>query len=611
MSPARRLFDSSTTRGAARHSHSSAPSSPSRAGPDTRSTDCRDYYLDLFAPLPDRPSRFLLVDARGTGTSDVHQLPGARVVAGRLPREHPSCLRRATRRLVRPLRHRPAADDLAAVSRRSGDRPRSTCTATRTARSSASRSPSVTPRSGARSSSTPRIPSPTSILSHPDERNAASREPRALLRAQPRHMSYDTRLTWSGSSIAYSRGSARTPPPRPPPTGPGGRRRSPSRRARCSTRCSTRTVLPAGSARRPPLCRHSWPGTSGRSVAWSRRARSIRRPQARHGVPVGFGRGPRSGRSQRVHTSRTRALTTRRSAQQASFPARESQYAATLAALPASTLAPWRTVDYADSDFFVYEYCLHWPAPGVPEPPFPAGGRYPNVPTLILNGDLDIRTDVYQARAVARNFPRSTYLDGPEHRPCDGAVRKPQTPARPGSSGDSSNRSRRATRAVGDASRSTASSSASWNGLPMRRKRRAPPEPTARPPPTAARRGSRSRRSRTSSTAGTRFPGLTGVGLYGGKFTMTSTAGLPFTSRVWSLKLNQTRWTTDIDVTGTASVPRAAGTASASLTIGGQGTAKGDLTVSWSTRAPQAQARITGTIGGRAIDLTRPAPSHW
>ncbi len=106
-------------------------------------------------------------------------------------------------------------------------------------------------------------------------------------------------------------------------------------------------------------------------------------------------------------------------------------------------------------------------------------------------------------------------------------------------------------------------------------------------------------------------PGLTGSGLYGGKFTMTSTAGLPFTSRVWSLKLNQTKWTTDVEVTGTASVPRAAGTASASLTIGGTGTEKGQLTVTWATRAPQAQARITGTIGGRAIDLTRPAPSHW
>ncbi len=98
---------------------------------------------------------------------------------------------------------------------------------------------------------------------------------------------------------------------------------------------------------------------------------------------------------------------------QASFSTRASQYAATLAGLPASTFAPWRTAEFADSDFFVYEYCLNWPAPGVPEPPFPTGGRYPNVPTLVLNGDLDIRTDVYQARAVAGNFPRSTYLEVP------------------------------------------------------------------------------------------------------------------------------------------------------------------------------------------------------
>ena len=294
---------------------------------------------------------------------------------------------------------------------------------------------------------------------------------------------------------------------------------------------------------------------------------------------------------------------------QASFSARESEYAATLAALPASTFAPWRTVDYADSDFFVYEYCLHWPAPGAPEPPFPAGGRYPNVPTLVLNGDLDIRTDVYQARAVARNFPHSTYLEVPnighvtalyDADACAaGIVRRFVESI---STGDTSCLTR-----------------IPEHRLVQRFVERAADAPEAARASGADRSTAADRRAawvavETLADVVDRWyaiPGLTGVGLYGGKFTMTSTAGLPFTSRVWSLKLNQTRWTTDIDVTGTASVPRAAGTASASLTIGGPGTAKGDLTVSWSTRAPQAQARITGTIGGRAIDLTRPAPSHW
>ena len=41
-------------------------------------------------------------------------------------------------------------------------------------------------------------------------------------------------------------------------------------------------------------------------------------------------------------------------------------------------------------------------------------GRWPATrtsETLVLNGELDLRTDVYQARAVAQNFPQSTYLE--------------------------------------------------------------------------------------------------------------------------------------------------------------------------------------------------------
>jgi hypothetical protein len=61
---------------------------------------------------------------------------------------------------------------------------------------------------------------------------------------------------------------------------------------------------------------------------------------------------------------------------------------------------------------------LHWPRPRVVDPPFPAGGRYPTTPTLVLNGDLDLRTDLYQARAPAEQ-PRG----GAQHRPHDGALR--------------------------------------------------------------------------------------------------------------------------------------------------------------------------------------------
>ncbi|HYI74469.1 MAG TPA: alpha/beta fold hydrolase [Gaiellaceae bacterium] len=290
------------------------------------------------------------------------------------------------------------------------------------------------------------------------------------------------------------------------------------------------------------------------------------------------------------------------------FAARESQYAAVLASQAPAVFAPWRAAEYADSDFFVYEYCLHWPAPRAPEPPFPAGGSYPRLQALVLNGEFDIRTDVYQARAVAQNF-RATYLEAAnmghvtalyDADACAAAIVRRFVQSL----------------ATGD---TTCLTRISEHRLVQRFAARAADAPEATVASGTDRSTAADRRAawiavETLADVVDRWyavPGTTGSGLYGGKFTMTSTAGLPFTSRVWSLKLNGTKWTTDVEVTGTATMPRGAGQATASLTIGGPGTAKGDLTVTWSTRAQGAQARIAGSIGGRAVDLTRPAPSHW
>ncbi len=86
---------------------------------------------------------------------------------------------------------------------------------------------------------------------------------------------------------------------------------------------------------------------------------------------------------------------------------------AAIAELSPSVTKPWTPQEWASSEFFVYDYCIGWPKPTVAEPPFP-GGRYPNFPMLVLNGDLDLRTDVYQARDVADNFPNSHLRRGTE-----------------------------------------------------------------------------------------------------------------------------------------------------------------------------------------------------
>jgi hypothetical protein len=92
---------------------------------------------------------------------------------------------------------------------------------------------------------------------------------------------------------------------------------------------------------------------------------------------------------------------------------------------------------------------------------------------------------------------------------------------------------------------------------------------------------------------------------------MYTTAGYPFTDRVWSLQLNHLRWVRDIEVTGTGSIPRGNGLAQMDLSIRGAGTAKGQLTVTWRTRKPLAIARVTGTIGGREVNLFVPAPTYF
>ena len=295
--------------------------------------------------------------------------------------------------------------------------------------------------------------------------------------------------------------------------------------------------------------------------------------------------------------------------EEASRAQRERQYEAAIAALKPGTFAPWTNAEWANSEFFVYDYCLHWPAPRVAEPPFPAGGRYPNVPTLVMNGDLDLRTDVYQAREVAANFPNATYVEVPNYGHVTSVYEVDRCP---------SVIVRRfvSTLAAGD-TRCTRDIS-EHRVVPV-----FPTTVSGAVPATVASSADRStakdRRAATVTVEAIAdvidrwyaIPGYTGTSLYGGRFSMYNSTGLPVSSQTWTLKLNRLRWTRDVQVTGTGSMPRGAGTATMTMKIKGAGTDAGSLTITWPTRAPGAVARVTGTIGGRVVDLTVPAPSYY
>jgi pimeloyl-ACP methyl ester carboxylesterase len=91
--------------------------------------------------------------------------------------------------------------------------------------------------------------------------------------------------------------------------------------------------------------------------------------------------------------------------------ARPARVRARLAAYPAGAFAPFSAAAWTGTDYEGVLACLRWPSPARPDPPAPPGATYPDVPTLVLNGDLDNITPLADAAVVAHRFPNSTLVD--------------------------------------------------------------------------------------------------------------------------------------------------------------------------------------------------------
>src|ERR1019366_9480887 len=94
-----------------------------------------------------------------------------------------------------------------------------------------------------------------------------------------------------------------------------------------------------------------------------------------------------------------------------------------------------------------------------------------------------------------------------------------------------------------------------------------------------------------------------GVGLQGGRYHYNSPGDLTY------FTLDKLKWVEDLEVSGKMKwdydYP---GAVIAHITISGTATEPGELTVTWNSRVPLAQAAITGKIGGRKIAATMYAP---
>jgi len=94
----------------------------------------------------------------------------------------------------------------------------------------------------------------------------------------------------------------------------------------------------------------------------------------------------------------------------ASIGNRKKQFAEALSELPFDAFSPFSKNAAASLDVSLQKQCLWWEMPTPSSPVTPPHPIYPNVPTLVLGGDLDTIVPLEEVRRVATLFHGSTYV---------------------------------------------------------------------------------------------------------------------------------------------------------------------------------------------------------
>jgi pimeloyl-ACP methyl ester carboxylesterase len=248
-------------------------------------------------------------------------------------------------------------------------------------------------------------------------------------------------------------------------------------------------------------------------------------------------------------------------------------------------------------DYAFLDQCVAWPA--APEAPLVVGpAHFPDIPVLVVSGDLDNMTDVNDGAETAAQFPRAHHLiieNGlhinalPRGRgECAAAVvrryiadlepGKENCPAAP------------PLRLVPLFARTTAEVPAA-RALPNNHAGAAQLRAINAALLTCA-----DLLSRVAD-----FGAYDGVGLRGGTFAAVA-AGAGY-----RLTLHEVRWTEDLAVSGHIDWPGRTGRAHALLALKGLA-ASGTLEASWLEGQGAAQAQVRGTLNGSAVAAEAPAP---
>jgi pimeloyl-ACP methyl ester carboxylesterase len=278
---------------------------------------------------------------------------------------------------------------------------------------------------------------------------------------------------------------------------------------------------------------------------------------------------------------------------------RRAEAARRIAAYPEGTFLPFSASAWTGTDYEGVLACLRWPSPPAArtDPSDPPGAVYPGVPTLVLNGELDTITATSGAREVARRFPSATFVPVANSVHVTAladwdvcASRIYATFVRDLAPGDTS----------------CASEIGEWNLVPAFSRSVDDVTPALRAPGDDSIRSDRRLAAAAALTAAdtvarwmVNYDG-TGRGLRGGSWWYSGYPNVRF-------HLTNTRLVPGVSVTGTVRWAYEGGASSANVDVRGPDGTTGHVRIAW-LKAPHATATLEGTIGGRQLRATMPAP---
>jgi pimeloyl-ACP methyl ester carboxylesterase len=250
-------------------------------------------------------------------------------------------------------------------------------------------------------------------------------------------------------------------------------------------------------------------------------------------------------------------------------------------------------------DYAYVPLCVGWPVPSPLHPPgepVPPGTRFPAVPTLVLTGTLDTITTPGEGDATTRLFPRAHHvmIANTGHVSALGDLN---------GCASSIVRTFTATGKLDDGCSSTipalhlvSSFGRDLNdvipAIPAAGNQGTPRDLRAAAAATLAAADVLARAYQFSLSAGT--------GLRGGTFAATTRGNATHAA------LTGIAWTRDLFVSGAATSNAATTHASAHLTL--HGASNGTIDAAWTTVGVHAWASLHGTVDGRTVEATMPAP---